>query len=71
MAKPMTRVEWENWVEKAWATAQESAKEPKEWVGLTDEEIKEIIGPWGDTPIKGYTRKLFDQIEAKLKEKNT
>ena len=41
-----------------------------EWVGLTDEEIKEIIGPWGETPIKGYTRKLFDQIEAKLKEKN-
>lgn len=43
----------------------------REWVGLTDEEIKEIIGPWGDTPIKGYTRKLFDQIEDKLKEKNT
>ena len=42
-----------------------------EWVGLTDEEIKEIIGPWGETPIKGYTRKLFDAIEAKLKEKNT
>jgi hypothetical protein len=40
------------------------------WVGLTDDEIKEIIGPWGDTPIKGYTRKLFDQIEAKLREKN-
>ena len=43
----------------------------REWVGLTDEEIKEITGPWGDTPIKGYTRKLFDQIENKLKEKNT
>jgi len=43
----------------------------REWVGLTDEEIKEIIGPWGDTPVKGYTRKLFDQIEAKLREKNT
>ena len=43
----------------------------REWVGLTDEEIKEIVGPWGDTPIKGYTRKLFDQIENKLKEKNT
>jgi hypothetical protein len=42
-----------------------------EWVGLTDEEIKEIIGPWGETPIKGYTRKLFDAIESKLKEKNT
>ena len=45
-------------------------QEKRKWVGLTDEEIKEIIGPWGDTPIKGYTRKLFDQIEAKLKEKN-
>jgi hypothetical protein len=43
----------------------------RKWVGLTDEEIKEIIGPWGPTPIRGYTRKLFDQIEAKLKEKNT
>jgi hypothetical protein len=42
----------------------------RQWVGLTDEEIKEIIGPWGDTPIKGYTRKLFDQIESKLREKN-
>jgi len=42
----------------------------REWVGLTDDEIKEIVGPWGDTPIKGYTRQLFDKIEAKLKEKN-
>ena len=47
-----------------------TAPPKREWVGLTDEEIKEIIGPWGGTPIKGYTRKLFDQIEAKLKEKN-
>jgi hypothetical protein len=46
-------------------------KAPRQWVGLTDDEIKEIIGPWGDTPIKGYTRKLFDQIEAKLREKNS
>jgi hypothetical protein len=42
----------------------------RKWVGLTDDEIKEIIGPWGDTPIKGYTRELFNKIEAKLKEKN-
>ena len=42
----------------------------REWVGLTDEEIKEIIGPWGPDEIKGFTRKLFDEIEAKLKEKN-
>jgi len=46
-------------------------EQPRQWQGLTDEEIKEIIGPWGETPIKGYTRKLFDQIEAKLREKNT
>jgi len=46
------------------------AKERERWVGLTDDEIKEIIGPWGDTPIKGYTRKLFDQIENKLRDKN-
>ena len=65
MAKPMTKTEWMNWLEKTWDEAQQ-----REWVGLTDEEIKEIVGPWGDTPIKGYTRKLFDQIEAKLKEKN-
>ena len=43
----------------------------RQWVGLTDEEIKEIVGPYGDIPIKGYTRKLFYQIEAKLEEKNT
>ena len=43
----------------------------REWVNLTDDEIKEIIGSWGDTPIKGYTRKLMDQIQDKLKEKNT
>ena len=47
-----------------------TAPPKREWVGLTDDEIKEIIGPWGDTPIKGYTRELFDKIEAKLKEKN-
>jgi len=50
---------------------EEAVKYSQRWVGLTDDEIKGIIGPWGDTPIKGYTRKLFDQIEAKLKEKNT
>ena len=46
------------------------AQEQRPWVGLTDDEIKEIVGPWGDTPIKGYTRELIDKIEAKLKEKN-
>jgi hypothetical protein len=47
-------------------------KDPQKrsWVGLSDDEIKEIVGPYGDTPIKGYTRQLFDQIEAKLRSKN-
>ena len=48
-----------------------TAPPQREWQGLTDEEIKEIVGPWGSLPISGYTRKLFDQIEAKLKEKNS
>ena len=47
-----------------------NGKMHKPWVGLTDEEIKDIIGPWAKTPIRGYTRALFARIEAKLKEKN-
>jgi hypothetical protein len=47
-----------------------TAPPQREWQGLTDDEIKEIVGPWGSLPVDGYTRKLFDQIEAKLKEKN-
>ena len=42
----------------------------REWQSLTDDEIKEIIGSYSG-PIKGYTRELFDKIEAKLREKNT
>jgi len=42
----------------------------REWVPLTDDEIKEIVGPYGG-PIKGYTRALFDKIDAKLRENNT
>ena len=39
------------------------------WQYLTDDEIKEIIGSYGDG-IGGYTRELFDKIEAKIREKN-
>jgi hypothetical protein len=41
----------------------------REWVSLTDDQIKEIVGPHGG-PIKGYTRALFDKIDAKLRENN-
>lgn len=42
---------------------------PKEWQYLTEDEIKEIIGSYGDG-IGGYTRALFDKIQEKIKEKN-
>ena len=41
------------------------------WQYLTDAEIKEIIGGYGNEGgIGGYTRELFDKIEAKIREKN-
>ena len=39
MAKPMTKTEWMNWLEKAWGEAQQ-----REWVGLTDEEV--MVAAW-------------------------
>ena len=47
-----------------------NAMSKRPWVYLTEEHIKEIVGPYA-LPIIGYTRKLFDQIEAKSKELNT
>ena len=44
-------------------------EERRKWQYLTDDEIKEIVGSYGDG-IGGYTRELFDKIEAKIKEKN-
>jgi hypothetical protein len=43
----------------------------EEWQYLTDDEIKEIVGGYGNEGgIGAYTRELFDKIEAKIKEKN-
>ena len=43
----------------------------QEWQYLTDDEIKEIIGGYGsEGGIGGYTRELFNKIEAKIREKN-
>ena len=43
----------------------------QEWQYLTDAEIKEIICGYGNEGgIGGYTRELFDKIEAKIREKN-
>jgi hypothetical protein len=46
----------------------------KEWVGLTDEEILDIVGRAGagyPAVVPPYTRGLFKKIEDKLREKNT
>jgi hypothetical protein len=42
----------------------------REWQGLTDEEIMEMLnyGQYGRVP--EYARNFVDAIEAKLKEKN-
>ena len=45
-------------------------RQRREWVGLTDEEIMEMLdyGQYGRVP--EYARNFVDAIEAKLKEKN-
>ena len=41
------------------------------WHYLTDNEIKEIIGGYGNEGgIGGYTRELFNKIETKIRDKN-
>ena len=44
---------------------------PKQWAGLTDEEIMKMLdyGQYGRVP--QYARNFVDAIEAALKEKNT
>lgn len=44
---------------------------PHQWVGLTDEEIMEMLdyGQYGGR-VPTYARNFVDAIEAKLKEKN-
>ena len=66
MAKPMTKTEWMNWLEKAWDEARQ-----REWVVLTDEEID---AAWRSVDYTvSYEQFRIDiarAIEAKLKEKN-
>ena len=47
-----------------------NAMSKREWVGLTDEEVMEMLdyGQYGRVP--QYARNFVDAIEAKLKEKN-
>ena len=47
------------------------SKELGGWQGLTDDELREMLGYGKDGYIPDYTRNFVDAIEAKLKEKNT
>jgi len=64
MAKPMTKTEWMNWLEKAWDEAQQ-----REWIGLTEIEICDIEAD-ELTSANSETFSFARAIEAKLKEKN-
>jgi hypothetical protein len=44
-------------------------EERRKWHYLTDDEIKEIVGSYGNG-LGAYVRDLFNKIEAKIKEKN-
>ena len=43
-----------------------TAPPKKQWVGLTDEEVNELVARF-----KRYSYVLLREVEAKLKEKNT
>ena len=45
-------------------------RQRREWVGLTDEELKVLCDEW-QIIYGGYVRPFAETIEAKLKEKNT
>ena len=47
-----------------------TAPPKREWVGLTDEELKVLCDEW-QIIYGGYVRPFAETIEAKLKEKNT
>ena len=67
----MTKKEWMEYIEKTWDAAQKEAWTKKQWVGLTDDEVSEIIDReigfnscWG--PEEAFAR----AVEQALKEKN-
>ena len=47
-----------------------TAPPKREWVGLTDDELKSLCDEW-QIIYGGYVRPFAETIEAKLKEKNT
>ena len=75
MSKPITLEEMKAWIDATWEKCQSEAwREPRQWVGLTDEQILELNFD-GEfciiTDDDEAILKLARAIEAKLKEKNT
>ena len=73
MSKPMTRKEWLSYLEQTWDAAQKKAwsEQPRrEWVGLTDEEIK-MLPQWYPSHETAAALPLIRAVEAKLKQRNT
>jgi hypothetical protein len=72
MNKPITPEEMKAWIDATWEKCQSEAwKEPRQWVGLTEDEVAQAMYR-ADAIITGPMQfKFAKEIEAKLKEKNT
>ena len=72
MNKPITPEEMRAWIDATWEKCQSEAwKEPRQWVGLTEDEVAQAMYR-ADAIFTGPMQfKFAKEIEAKLKEKNT
>ena len=72
MTKPITPEEMRAWIDATWEKCQSEAwKEPRQWVGLTEDEVAQAMYR-ADAIFTGPMQfKFAKEIEAKLKEKNT
>ena len=67
--------QWQCGYERGWDKGYEAGwdnrgkEEKNNWVGLTDGELKEISNLW-EIVYGGWVKKFYQDIEAKLKEKN-
>jgi hypothetical protein len=74
--RPLTKTEWLASLEELW----EAAQQPRQWVGLTDEEINAVYeqaevlvhDSWVGNGTVGlmFPIMLYKMFEAKLKERN-
>ena len=64
-AEMLTETGNENYYGEAIAALRKALETEREWVGLTDEEVNELVARF-----KRYSYVLLREVEAKLKEKN-